>query len=94
MPFLWVFVHVVRHWRLFCKTLLLFRATCWWKLRSKRTPPPHTLVLLFPRPYTATTSFDFSPTVIDKLVAERRSCDRKKLDEGVEFRVRSTVDAR
>ncbi|CAN0044779.1 unnamed protein product, partial [Hapterophycus canaliculatus] len=36
-------------------------------------------------------SFDFSPTVIKKLSAESRSCDRKKLDGGVEFVV---LDAR
>lgn len=33
-------------------------------------------------------SFDFSPTVIKKLLAENQSCERKRLDEGVEFRVR------
>ncbi|CAN0178333.1 unnamed protein product [Scytosiphon promiscuus] len=37
------------------------------------------------------TGFDFSPTVIEKLSAEARSCDRKKLDVGVEFMV---LDAR
>eukprot|EP00752_Nemacystus_decipiens_P002602 g2435.t1 len=37
------------------------------------------------------TSFDLSPTVINKLVEESRSCARKRLHHGVEFRV---LDAR
>ncbi|CAM9411450.1 unnamed protein product, partial [Ectocarpus sp. 12 AP-2014] len=37
------------------------------------------------------TSFDFSPTVIERLLLEARSCDRKRLDAGVDFQV---LDAR
>lgn len=42
-----------------------------------------------PPPRHHATSFDFSPTVINKLLEESRSCDRKRLDGGVEFRVRA-----